>query len=161
MNTSEKRPEVFAGDENGYWEFRGTYNYIVSGDSSHLIGRSYGFAAQEANGVTIGQFVKLGERAWISPMRAYLVYNEGEMPQEGASSPKTAQGKAFAPFSLPESMDVVIIDSEGKSIGGGTLNTVTGEIRMDRWYDLQDRKLNGKPTTKGTYYHNGKSVIIK
>ena len=67
----------------------------------------------------------------------------------------------MAPFDLPESMDVVIVDSEGKSIGGGTMNTVTGEIRMDRWFDLQGRKLNGKPTTKGTYYHNGKRVIIK
>ena len=53
------------------------------------------------------------------------------------------------------------MNSEGKSIGGGTLNTVTGEIRMGRWYDLQGRKLNSKPTTKGTYYHNGKRVIIK
>ena len=62
---------------------------------------------------------------------------------------------------LPETLEVVIVNDEGKSIGGGTINTVTGQIRMNHWYDLQGRKLNSKPTTKGTYYHKGKLVIIK
>ena len=137
----------------GNWEFRGTYRYIEYADSLQLIGRAYGFAGQNNDGIKIGEFVKVGSGAWTMPMRAYLVYNEGN------SSPKSAIGKAS--FELPETMDVIIVNSEGKSIGGGTLNTVTGEIRMDRWFDLQGRKLNGKPTTKGTYYHNGKRVIIK
>ncbi len=137
----------------GNWKFRGTYRYIEYADSLQLIGRAYGFAGQNNDGIKIGEFVKVGSGAWTMPMRAYLVYNEGN------SSPKSAIGKAS--FELPETMDVVIVNSEGKSIGGGTLNTVTGEIRMDRWFDLQGRKLNGKPTTKGTYYHNGKRVIIK
>ena len=32
---------------------------------------------------------------------------------------------------------------------------------MDRWFDLQGRLLKGKPTVKGTYYHNGKAVVVK
>lgn len=136
----------------GNWAFRGTYSYIEYADSLQLIGRAYGFAGQNNDGIKIGEFVKVGSGAWTVPMRAYLVYIEDN------SSPKSAAGAAF---DLPETMEVVIVNSEGKSIGGGTLNTVTGEIRMDRWYDLQGRKLNGKPTTKGTYYHNGKRVIIK
>ena len=32
---------------------------------------------------------------------------------------------------------------------------------MDRWFDLQGRLLKGKPTAKGTYYHNGKAVVVK
>ena len=139
----------------GNWEFRGTYSYIEYADSSDLIGRAYGFAGQELDGFKIGEFVKLGYGAKTAAMRAYLVYNEGN------GSSKSAAGLSMAPFDLPETMDVVIVDSEGKSIGGGTMNTVTGEIRMDRWFDLQGRKLNSKPTTKGTYYHNGKRVIIK
>ena len=139
----------------GNWEFRGTYSYIEFADTPDLIGRAYGFAGQSPEGFKIGEFVKLGSGAWSPAMRAYLVYNEGN------GSPKSAAGLSMAPFDLPETMDVVIVDSEGKSIGGGTMNTVTGEIRMDRWFDLQGRKLNGKPTTKGTYYHNGKRVIIK
>ena len=136
----------------GNWAFRGTYSYIEYADSLQLIGRAYGFAGQNNDGIKIGEFVKVGSGAWTVPMRAYLVYIEDN------SSPKSAAGAAF---DLPETMEVVIVDSEGKSIGGGTINTVTGEIRMDRWFDLQGRKLNGKPTTKGTYYHNGKRVIIK
>ena len=30
-----------------------------------------------------------------------------------------------------------------------------------RWYDLNGRMLNGKPTTKGIYMKNGKKIIIK
>ena len=29
------------------------------------------------------------------------------------------------------------------------------------WFDLQGRLLKGKPTVKGTYYHNGKAVVVK
>lgn len=32
---------------------------------------------------------------------------------------------------------------------------------VDCWFDLQGRLLKGKPTVKGTYYHNGKAVVIK
>ena len=151
LNTTRGTKSVTFGN----WEFRGTYSYIEYADTPDLIGRAYGFAGQELDGFKIGEFVKLGYGAKTAAMRAYLVYNEGN------SSPKSAAGLSMAPFDLPETMDVVIVDSEGKSIGGGTMNTVTGEIRMDRWFDLQGRKLNSKPTTKGTYYLNGKRVIIK
>ena len=30
----------------------------------------------------------------------------------------------------------------------------------DEWYDLQGRKLSGKPTQKGIYIHNGKKVVV-
>ena len=87
-------------------------------------------------------------------MRAYLVYNDG------SSSAKSAVGGTDL-SELPETMDVILVDEKGTTIGGGTVNMVTGQFRMDHWYDLQGRKLQGKPTTKGTYYHNGKMVIVK
>ena len=31
----------------------------------------------------------------------------------------------------------------------------------DSWYDLQGRKLDGQPTTKGVYIKNGKKVVVK
>jgi hypothetical protein len=34
-------------------------------------------------------------------------------------------------------------------------------FEMDRWFDLKGRKLNSRPSTKGTYYKNGKKVFIK
>ena len=40
---------------------------------------------------------------------------------------------------------------------------VNGQSSMDNgdWYDLNGRKLNAKPTTKGVYIQNGKKVVIK
>ncbi len=35
------------------------------------------------------------------------------------------------------------------------------ELKSHIWYDLQGRQLQGKPTQKGIYIHNGKKVVIK
>ena len=35
------------------------------------------------------------------------------------------------------------------------------ELTIDGWYDLNGRKLQGKPTKKGIYIHNGKNVVVK
>ena len=162
LNTTEKHPYTFASEDgSGYWEFRGTYEYIdYANDLPELLGRAYGFAAKEKNNYKVGDFARLKAGANTPAMRAYLVYNDGPMPQGGESMPKSALGSGI-PSDLPETLEVVIVNDEGKSIGGGTINTVTGQIRMNHWYDLQGRKLNSKPTTKGTYYHKGKLVIIK
>ena len=34
-------------------------------------------------------------------------------------------------------------------------------VSDDAWYDLQGRKLNGKPMQKGLYICNGKAVVIE
>ena len=31
----------------------------------------------------------------------------------------------------------------------------------DAWYDMQGRKLDGKPATKGIYVNGGKKVVVK
>ena len=42
------------------------------------------------------------------------------------------------------------------------LNPRTGEFSTATgWYDMKGRKLDKKPTIKGTYFHNGNKVIIK
>ena len=48
--------------------------------------------------------------------------------------------------------------------GGDTTkitNTNITNLTNDAWYDLNGRKLNAKPTTKGVYIQNGKKVVIK
>ncbi len=62
---------------------------------------------------------------------------------------------------LPDELDIEVEDEKGVVVETGRLNTVTGEVRMDRWFDLKGRKLNSRPSAKGTYYKNGKKVIIK
>ena len=55
--------------------------------------------------------------------------------------------------SLPENGDASMALPRSVSAPGGQ--------GMDRWFDLQGRLLKGKPTVKGTYYHNGKAVVVK
>jgi hypothetical protein len=82
---------------------------------------------------------------------------------EKALAKSSTENEITSLDSLPETVEVFVIDdSTGGTTSLGHLNTVTGEfVTDDRWYDLNGRKLQGKPTTKGTYYNNRKKVIIK
>ena len=138
------------------WYFKAALEKIVFGEREDLYGRAYGFAGVSVEGFSAGQFVKAGKKAWVGPMKGYLVYT-GEL---NGSASKSAVGAGLA-GELPDEINVVVQDEQGNIVERGVLNTRTGEFRMDRWYDLQGRKLNGQPQVQGTYYHNGKRVIVK
>jgi hypothetical protein len=140
------------------WEFRGTYKRFVFGDSAEIIGKAYGFVAKDTTisgkSFSAGQFVKAGPRAYIPPMRAYLVRVDNN------GSAKNAGG--FGEFGeLPEAIGLKIMDENGNVTEMATFNTRTGEIKRDRWFDLQGRQLKGKPTDRGKYLHNGKVEVVK
>ena len=143
------------GDSDSDWEFKAAYEKIVFGEREDLYGRAYGFAGKAVDGFTVGQFVKAGKRAYVNPLRAYLVYN-GDL--EGGQTKTALSGFERE---LPDEINVVVRDEQGNVVERGVLDTRTGEFRMDSWYDLQGRKLNRKPQTQGTYYHNGSRVIVK
>ena len=151
--------------EDGVWQFVGTYDFKVWNEGDRDIGRSYGFAAEERDGARIGQFVMLGSNAYAYPMRAYLYYAGGNSGESRSMAPalfKAAPAVASID-ELPESLDVVVRGEEGTTVIG-TINTRTGDFRSaeNRWFDLNGRFLgNKKPTVKGTYYNNGKKVIVK
>jgi hypothetical protein len=50
---------------------------------------------------------------------------------------------------------------EGETTGIGTITNNQYPITDGAWYNLDGRKLQGKPTTKGLYIHNGLKVVIK
>ena len=54
-----------------------------------------------------------------------------------------------------------LIDKQGNITAVGSINTETGEIKIDTWYDLSGRRLEGEPQKSGIYLHNGKKVMIK
>ena len=142
--------------EEDAWTFKGTYDYKVFGQMGSEFGKAYGFSGEAKDGISIGAFVRGGAGATIRPLRAYLVYEGGQ------SSSKTASLNYNSAFTeLPDEVDVVVLDEQNNVTECGVMNTVTGQIRMDRWYDLQGRRLNSEPTVQGTYYHNGKRVIVK
>ncbi len=147
LNTKTQGEET----SNGQWEFVGTYSYTnFVLDNNNPV---YLFADQERDGAKLGEFVKIGTGAFTNPMRAYLVYHK--------TLAKSARGNLGSNILLPDELDIEVENENGVVVQTGKLNTVTGEVRMDRWFDLKGRKLNSKPTAKGTYYKNGKKAIIK
>ncbi len=154
-STRNAEPVVVKNDDGSRWVFKPTYQKLVFGDLDEY-GRAYGFAAEARDGAHIGKFVKAGAKAWMRPMRAYLVYE----PATDNSTEANSAGKS-ASLTLSDEMEVYVQEKQAGTAERTVLNARRGVVRMDRWYDLQGRKLNGKPETRGTYYHNGKRVIVK
>ena len=42
------------------------------------------------------------------------------------------------------------------------INSVNAASRMaEKYYDLNDRRFNGKPSAKGVYINNGNKIVMK
>ena len=146
---------------SGDWTFKGTYSTIEW--TSAPAEPTYGFSAQAANdGITQGQFVKVGSYVRIKPMRAYLQYNGSDSQFINARS-LTRAAATTSDDTLPETIGVRLISANGEVTAIGTLYTRTGEVSFDSeaWYTLDGKRLNAKPNTKGIYVNNGKKVVIK
>ena len=152
---------------NGY-AFRGTWGYKKWGSSCSTgkqdcdkeTGFAYGFAASSSDDdkIKVGDFVKVGEGAWIPPMRAYLVSENPQGVRANGAYVKPGQ-------KLPEIMSIIIDNEDGNEEHTtviGQFNTRTGEFRMnyDRGkFDLKGRRVNGTNNARGAYY--GKKVLMK
>jgi len=160
------------------WTFRGTWQYKKWGPSCSTegqncdreTGNAYGFAASSSDDdkINVGDFVRVGEGAWILPMRAYLVSTdilESTPPAQLArANGAYVKRPSVMQEELPEFMSIVIdVDDEGKETTViGQFNTRTGEIKMnyDRGkFDLKGRRVNGTNNARGAYY--GKKVLKK
>ncbi|MCQ2109389.1 MAG: hypothetical protein MJZ05_11585 [Fibrobacter sp.] len=138
----------------GSWSLRGTYEKLEYGNAP-FTGSAYGFAVDgNSSGVVAGKFVKAKTGASVPPMRAYLKY-------VGPALKTMANASIEEDF--PETLRLMLLTSDGNPMGLGRMNTLTGEIKMDdnAWFDMKGRKMNHKPTVKGTYYNKGQKVIIK
>lgn len=146
---------------SGDWTFKGTYSTIEWTSAPPT--PTYGFSAQDANdGITQGQFVKVGSYVRIKPMRAYLEYNGTDSQFINARS-LTRAAATTSDDTLPETIGVRLISANGEVNAIGTISTRTGEVTMDNdaWYSLDGRRIVGKPSTKGVYINNGNKVVIK
>jgi uncharacterized repeat protein (TIGR02543 family) len=172
FNTSEMHDSTTVYEEDGCaWTFKGTYTKHVWGEGDPELVKVYAFSAHDvSDDIKIGKFTKFGKDAWIRPMRAYLIYEQ--LPSSDPEPDNAPNARSFKPMpftasieehDVPEWIDVVIIgDDVEQTTPIARLNTRTGDVRMmEGWYDMKGRKLNGKPTTKGTYYNNGKRVVVK
>ena len=144
---------------NGY-AFRGTWAYKKWVDGDPELGKAYGFAAanSDEDKINVGDFVKVGEGAWITPMRAYLVSENPQGVRANGAYVKPGQ-------KLPEIMSIIIDNEDGNEEHTtviGQFNTPTGEFRMnyDRGkFDLKGRRVNGTNNARGAYY--GKKATVR
>lgn len=144
---------------SGDWKFVGTYTTQTWDVAPTGI---YGFSAKDANdGITQGEFVKVGAYVRVKPMRCYLKYKDGTEDYSAARSFSDVPNTLSEP--LPEKIKVRFVDANGEVTGIGTLDTQTGEVNFDSkaWYTLDGVRLNAQPTQKGIYVNNGKKVVIK
>jgi hypothetical protein len=135
---------------NNGWTFKGTFTTIEW--TTAPVG-TYGFSAQNQDGISQGQFVKVGDYVRIKPMRCYL---ENE-------SFAGARGSNRAAEQLPETIKVRLVSANGEVTAIGTISTKTGEGTIDNgaWYSLDGRRIEGKPSVKGVYVKNGQKIVIK
>lgn len=68
---------------------------------------------------------------------------------------------APAPYSEARASRFVMNFSGGEITSVNEVLRMKNEVPADAWYDLQGRKLNGKPNQKGIYINNGKRIVIK
>ena len=149
-------------NQYGNYVFRG----VVQGktwdaNSPEVLGTNkaaaYGFAGSSTTDISVGQFVKLAEGAYIKPFRAYIY-------KSPVQSVNVNNGSSLRPIAsidddLPEVMSIVVVD--GKKEGEehttviGQFNSRTGDIRLNRTqrtYDLQGRSVrDANHMAKGVY----------
>ena len=53
------------------------------------------------------------------------------------------------------------IDGETTGINASLMDSEERIVNSDAWYTIDGRMLNGQPTTKGVYIHNGRIMVIK
>lgn len=157
--------DCMTADAGSHWTFKGTYSYVkwttdssddgYSAEHAAEIGRAYGFAGVEKTGIEVGDFVKVAEGAKIRPMSCYLLWSD--IPNNARALTRGAAAEE----ELPQSITVRLVGANGEVTGIGTLDTTTGDVSFDGWYDMSGSTLDGKPTKKGLYINNGCKVLIK
>ena len=136
-------------DSTGNWIFKGTYQDKTWEFGNEEIGLAYALAKDGGEGFYAGQFVKIGEKSSAAPMRAYM----RKVDENVRLSRPLAKGEVSSIESLPEVIDVELVDEDDKPMAIGRMNTVTGAIKINRWIDLKGRSTNHKPTTKGVFFN--------
>ena len=144
---------------DGNWFFTGAYAYRPWVENDEVLGLAYAFAGSNEDEVATGDFGRMGEGSYIVPMRAYLSKANSSIMLDPSRFGRPQTLSEMSSTELPENIDVKFMDEDDKVMAIGRMNTVTGEFKIDRWYDLKGRRTNNKPTTKGAFFN--KRVIVK
>lgn len=146
------------------WTFNGTYSRLdyasEKSESNPFSGTVFGFAAYAGtaadgqNEVEAGQFVKAAAGAYIQPFRAFLTYS-------GSNSALQSPSRRAQTNEIPARITVRLIGREGLMTAVGAIDTTSGNVTIEQWYDMSGRPIEGNPSVPGMYLNsNGKKVLI-
>jgi len=149
-----------------------------AGENAGEIGRVYGFSANVATSgehqIAIGDFVKVGSKVTVRPMRGFIYYATGSSYNSKPAPlglAKSAAEEVLSVDELPERLEVIItyptsesqeqedVPSEGP-LALDPIKAPAAAFKADRWYDITGRNLN-KPKAQGAYINNRTTVIAK
>ena len=115
----------------GNYVFRGVVKAKTWGaNDEEILGTNkaaaYGFAGTASTDISVGQFVKVAEGAYIKPFRAYIY--KSPVPQNvKANGAHALRQTASINDDVPETMKIVVVDSEKD---GGEQTTVIGQCHV-------------------------------
>ena len=149
---------------DGTWTFRGTYRRLAykADGTADLDGSVFGFAASsdEVDGkmVYAGEFVKAKDGAGVPAFRAYLTYQG----TNNVFSAMTRDGAGDTCSEIPDRITVRLLGKDGTLTAVGTMDTSTGDVRIEQWFDMLGRPIDGTPSLPGMYMNSsGSKVMIK
>ena len=156
FSTVDVTPDASTYPDAAGWTFKGTFTGEQWTEAPST--PTYGFSAQAvtADGISQGEFVRVGTNVRIRPFRAFMQYvepaNARDMNRIAADSNE-----------MPDVLTVRLIGADGEVTGIGQMDTRTGLLTFDpnAWYTTDGRRLPSKPTAKGVYVNNGKKIMIK
>ena len=146
-------------DATAGFTFHGTYtqkHWLATSDEVTQ-GTIYGFMAEDNDGQATGQFVCARRETFLRPFSCYLEYNSALNDTAPTSQAPSLRSPMEA---LPDVIDIVWQPAVG-STTEITTTDFTDYTDSDAWYTLSGTRLNGKPSAKGLYIHNGSKVVIK
>jgi hypothetical protein len=104
----------------------------------------------------------LEEEGSSSSVSQEMSSSESTGPNSSDSKPSSSSRR-----SDDDSPLIPVISHDSKASADEKTSAISRGISVpaaqvqDCWFDLQGRLLKGKPTVQGTYYHNGRAVVIK
>ena len=117
-----------------------------------------GFVAQAAGNDAIntsGNLLRIDDAdKTVAAAEIYLLYKgefvlniAGTLPAKRIYLPKTTNSGARLMMTNDQSTGIVNIQTDNQEV-------------IDKWYSLDGRRLNGKPTKRGLYIRNGQKVVV-
>ncbi len=98
--------------------------------------------------------------------KAYIMLPDNSWRMTASSDPAMAKEQYLAPFQAyllytgVGELEEISTSFDSSTTGVQTARPNITQSPRDGWYDMNGRKLNGMPTRKGAYLHQGKVIIL-